>query len=150
VATFRCSVAPRLVVVSAFAVHASLARVLWKDVGLEGFYVSLGLVALAVVALRSLDEPGNPSGEVDRFLGDLSYPLFLCHFHAGALVLWALPSLCAARLRAAAALGIGGATVLAWAVHRVAEAPLVPLRSTLRRRPSQRAASVIAARASAP
>lgn len=122
----------RLAALAAFALHASLASAVWQDVTLGGFYVSLGLVAVVVAALRSLDERTHPAGAWDHVLGDLSYPLFLCHVLAGLLVARAAPALHAAWPGASAGCAVGLALVLAWVVHRAAEAPIAPLRARFR------------------
>lgn len=122
----------RLAVIGGFVLHASLASIVWQDVSVGGFYVSLGLVAIVVTALRSLDERTHPAGALDHVLGDLSYPLFLCHVLAGLLVARAAPSLREGRPGAATAVAIGVALILAWGVHRAAEAPIAPLRARFR------------------
>lgn len=65
---------------------------IWSDIDmlyLQGFYTALALGFLAVLALGAIDSASVPSvlGAIDRRLGDLSYPLFLCHVPVAALVL---------------------------------------------------------------
>src|SRR5262249_42999598 len=119
----------RAVAVAAFAAHSMLASAIYSDLAGAGFYVSLVLVAIVLMTLRSLDDRTHPAGRLDRFLGDLSYPLYLTHFHSALLVSWAAPGVSGV---AAAGLGLGTATSLAWAIHRTSETPLARLRGTLR------------------
>jgi peptidoglycan/LPS O-acetylase OafA/YrhL len=83
---------PVLLVVSlAFGINAALASKLWGNVFLGGLYASLILSFVLVLRLRHLKgESMRGLSGIDRFLGDLSYPIFLCHFAVAALVasLW--------------------------------------------------------------
>jgi peptidoglycan/LPS O-acetylase OafA/YrhL len=76
-----------LVVGLAFGVNAVLASRLWGSVFLGGLYASLFLSFVLVMLLRPLKgESLHGLSAIDRFLGDLSYPIFLCHFAVAVLV----------------------------------------------------------------
>jgi peptidoglycan/LPS O-acetylase OafA/YrhL len=117
--------------VAAFALHTALARAVWTDAWMGGFYASLGLVVVAVAALQSLDGRAHPARAIDRFLGDLAYPLFLCHMQVIAFVRWVAPSLSVTAPGAFGAASLLTAVGLAWGLHRATEVPLVPLRRRL-------------------
>lgn len=103
-----------------------------------GFYVSLAASAYLVACLAGIQARRAPVwlARVDRTLGDLSYPVFLCHFAVAGLLI---------------ELGFGGVrpggavlfttslplvNVVAWFLHRLVEEPLEGLRSRIRRRAS--------------
>ena len=73
-----------------FFLNGFTASFIWRDAYLEGFYASLFFSAYLLIVLSSLDRQGMPDWLVrsDRALGDMSYPIFLCHFHVAALVIW--------------------------------------------------------------
>src|SRR5208337_1707084 len=58
-----------------------------------GLYSSLLFSAFAMVTLMRLEPKALPDwmGRVDRFAGNLSYPMYLCHWGVGILVIWFLP-----------------------------------------------------------
>jgi len=58
-----------------------------------GIYSSLLFSAFAVATLMRLDPKALPDwmGRVDRFAGNLSYPMYLCHWGVGILVTWFWP-----------------------------------------------------------
>ena len=121
-----------------FAAHLLCARILWGPVlhvMLQGFYVSLGLATLATLALQRADDWHCPRWlrRSDAFLGNLTYPLFLCHFHVGALVWWLFPGWREPRLDFYA-LALIAATAASWLMHVSVERPLDRLRSALRAR----------------
>jgi peptidoglycan/LPS O-acetylase OafA/YrhL len=133
-----------------FAAHLLCASMLWHAVlrvVMQGFYVSLGLAALATFALQGADAWRCPQWlrRADAFLGDLTYPLFVCHFHVGALVWWLFPAGRDPRLRFYA-LALVASTIIAWLMHTAIERPLARLRSTLRarRREGQRRSATLA------
>jgi peptidoglycan/LPS O-acetylase OafA/YrhL len=119
----------------AFFFNAAAASRLWRDVGMSGFYVSLLLAAVVAVALRSPRLLTGRAAAVDRLFGDLSYPLYLCHYHARALVLWVAPGVSMTYPRSGGVLAVGLAVVISYLVCRVADHPLVELRNRLRMRP---------------
>ncbi len=90
----RLSVRPALAF-STTALTAGLmlgAGHIWSDIDalyLQGFYISIASGLLTVLALGAIDFSSVPRiiKTIDRRLGDLSYPLFLCHIPVAALVL---------------------------------------------------------------
>lgn len=58
-----------------------------------GLYSSLLFSAFAMVTLMRLKPRDLPSwmGSLDRFAGDLSYPMYLCHWSVGIVLAWLFP-----------------------------------------------------------
>lgn len=58
-----------------------------------GLYSSLLFSAFALVTLMRLDPKQLPGwmGSLDRFAGNLSYPMYLCHWSVGIMVTWFFP-----------------------------------------------------------
>ena len=55
-----------------------------------GLYTSLLFSAFAMVTLMRLNPRDLPAwmGSLDRFAGNLSYPMYLCHWSVGIVVTW--------------------------------------------------------------
>jgi peptidoglycan/LPS O-acetylase OafA/YrhL len=120
-----------LFAVALFAANASVGPQVW-NVFNACFYASVAFTAYAVAALGALRPQDLPPTlrRVDRFLGDLSYPVFLCHWsmaivivalglaheRGGALFLWSLPLV----------------NLCAWCLHRFVERPAESLRVRIR------------------
>jgi peptidoglycan/LPS O-acetylase OafA/YrhL len=74
-----------------FVVNAALApHAVLGSPALLHFYLSLLLGGALLVALARLRPADLPRwyARLDRLGGDLSYPIFLCHFHVAVLVVW--------------------------------------------------------------
>jgi peptidoglycan/LPS O-acetylase OafA/YrhL len=58
-----------------------------------GLYSSLLFSAFAMATLMRLDHRELPAwmGKLDRFVGNLSYPMYLCHWGVGIMVTWLFP-----------------------------------------------------------
>jgi peptidoglycan/LPS O-acetylase OafA/YrhL len=58
--------------------------------GILHYYLSLFFGGVLLTVLARLRPAGVPAGyaALDRLGGDLSYPIFLCHFHVAVLVVW--------------------------------------------------------------
>jgi peptidoglycan/LPS O-acetylase OafA/YrhL len=58
-----------------------------------GLYSSLLFSAFAMATLIRLDPKELPAwmGRLDRFAGNLSYPMYLCHWGVGIMVIWLFP-----------------------------------------------------------
>lgn len=71
-----------------FLLNAFYPVLFWKEIRVEGFYSSVFLSAYLVVCLVNLDGRDVPAWatRIDRFLGNLSYPIFLCHYPVVAYV----------------------------------------------------------------
>jgi peptidoglycan/LPS O-acetylase OafA/YrhL len=56
----------------------------------EGFYVSLLLNTYLLIALLNLSDWKFPAWfvKIDKLLGNISYPMFLCHWQTACLVAW--------------------------------------------------------------
>lgn len=98
-----------------------------------GFYASLGATAYVIVALGKLRASTLPPrfARLDQILGDLSYPVFLCHFSVGVLLAVAGLEVHSAEMFWWSLVPVN---VLAFLVHLVAERPVETLRDRIRSR----------------
>ncbi len=73
--------------------HVWLAQHLPRGPLVFGLYSSLLFSGLALVTLMRLDPAELPGwmSKVDRFAGNLSYPMYLCHWGVGIGLTWLLP-----------------------------------------------------------
>jgi peptidoglycan/LPS O-acetylase OafA/YrhL len=142
------------VAVAAFATHVWIASIVWgtANVLTSGFYVSLGLATVAITALASWGDLADSHRwlqTLDQRLGDLSYPVFLTHYAAGALVSGCSHGLRTSRPVVFLCAALVVTMLLSAAIHRVVEAPVNLVRAAVRgriREPSiTRAATVAAA-----
>ena len=90
-----------------------------------GLYTSLLFSGFAMVTLMRLDPRNCPSwiGRLDRLAGNLSYPIYLCHWAVGITVVWLFP----ARSRmdpSVFLIGFPVINVLAYLIYRHVERPL--------------------------
>ncbi len=71
-----------------FAGNVFFAAALWGNPRAYGVYVSVLTSFVLIWGLSGISTPALPSRLVraDRLLGDLAYPIFLCHFQVGALM----------------------------------------------------------------
>lgn len=77
---------------SMFILNGIAARYLWDDVKFQGFYVSIILSALLLISLINIKKNDVPFWfyRFDKFLGNLSYPIFLLHWHVATFVSWSI------------------------------------------------------------
>lgn len=75
--------------VTLYLANVFLSQYIFEDMFLEGFYLSILLAFFVTICLVKIDPEmlGARAGAIDRFLGDLSYPIFLCHWLVALLVL---------------------------------------------------------------
>jgi peptidoglycan/LPS O-acetylase OafA/YrhL len=127
-----------IVALTLFSANVSVGLWVW-NVFTTGFYASVAFTAYAVAALGALRPRDLPPTirRIDRFLGDLSYPVFLCHWSMAvvivalglahekgvALFLWSLPLV----------------NLCAWCLHRFIERPAESLRVRIRASSTSRA-----------
>jgi len=124
------------VTVLAFAAHALGAGSLWGDTDVVGYYASFVIAVAATLLLGRVDahEAQGIFRRADRFLGDLSYPIFLVHMPTaqtiascvgphGAITGWIFTFSCLPAIH-----------VAAYAVHRAVAAPVERLRGRVRER----------------
>ena len=128
----RFSGAAVVVALLAFWSHMLLAGRLWSQPMSGGFYVSLALAFLVLVALH--DPPAVPSGveRIDRWLGDVAYPLFLVHYHVGALVFAAVPGLKRGQPLLFLLVTVAASIAVSWLIHVGVERPIERLRRRIR------------------
>jgi peptidoglycan/LPS O-acetylase OafA/YrhL len=122
-----------------FVAHAVLAGRIWSDPMGVGFYFSLALAAYLLLCLTALRVDELPPRFVafDRSLGNLSYPVFLCHWFAAVIVAWlAFDS----RRPAGGALFWSSlilVNLVAYGIHSGVERPVERVRNALRPPPSR-------------
>jgi len=77
-----------LLALGVFLFNGLFTNSLWPDPRFEGFYASLLAALVAQVALLGLARSRMPGAvrQLDDFLGDLAYPIFLGHYLVGAAV----------------------------------------------------------------
>jgi peptidoglycan/LPS O-acetylase OafA/YrhL len=78
------------VAVTLYVVNAAVPNRIWPSEFMQGFYVSLCLTLYLVAALVSFDQRRLPGWlrSFDALLGNLSYPVFLCHLPLAPLLAW--------------------------------------------------------------
>jgi peptidoglycan/LPS O-acetylase OafA/YrhL len=117
-----------------FAVNLIISYV-WEDLG-RGlyFYLSIFLGTVLLINLRNVDSKDFPVlTKVDKFLGDLSYPMYVSHVTAGVLVLWAFwPNVPRHRGWDFFLLGYGYTIIFSYAIHRYVERPIESLRRRIK------------------
>jgi peptidoglycan/LPS O-acetylase OafA/YrhL len=109
----------------------------YRDPFGTGFYLSLlatGYVVIALMQIRRRDLP-SWAARTDRILGDLSYPVFLCHFPVAAWVIHL--GLAPARGPLTLLVAAIGSSMFAWLVHTALESPVNRLRDRIRGRASR-------------
>jgi peptidoglycan/LPS O-acetylase OafA/YrhL len=127
----------------AVTLYVANAALTWvhRDPFGTGFYLSLlatGYVVVALMQVRRRDLPGW-AARTDRILGDLSYPVFLCHFPIAA---WAIHfGLTPARGPLTLVVAALGSSAFAWLVHSALENPVGRVRDRVRGRASDAALS---------
>lgn len=129
---------PKFIAVPAglvFIVNIFYAHLLWDDVFTRGFYVSLAANTFFIASLTKL-EPKVASewhGRLDKSLGDLSYPVFLCHFNVMALILLADPFGTGARSPAMFFAALLLSALAGAIVHATVERRINSVRNSIRR-----------------
>ena len=122
--------------VTLYVANAALPWV-YRDPFGTGFYLSLlatGYVVIALMQVRRRDLP-SWAARTDRVLGDLSYPVFLCHFPVAAWVIHF--GLAPARGPLTLLVAAIGSSMFAWLVHTALESPVNRLRDRIRGRASR-------------
>lgn len=104
---------------------------LWGDPLFYGFFLFLILGFLLIIALSRIDSGSNPFiKKVDTFLGNLSYPVFLCHvFMACLIILFGLADKIGARLFIVSILPIN---LLSYVLYKYIEQPINNIRNKIR------------------
>ncbi|MBU0663426.1 MAG: acyltransferase [Proteobacteria bacterium] len=76
-----------------FLLYACFSNFLWANPRNFGFYISLILGIYLQISLANLKRSDMPSWlrVTDSKLGDLAYPIFLCHWHVGAAIAFIAP-----------------------------------------------------------
>ena len=119
-----------------FLLHAIFAEALWGHPMYAGFYVSLAIAAYLLVCLSSLDRARLPARlvQVDRFLGDLSYSVFLCHWLVALITTWIFFGSRPAGNSTLFWSSLVGVNVLAYLIHVSVERPVERMRDAVRPR----------------
>jgi peptidoglycan/LPS O-acetylase OafA/YrhL len=97
-----------------------------------GFYVSLALTAYVIAGLAAVDTTRVPPWlrKTDSLLGNLSYPVFLCHLPVASAM--AILGYSFSKGWALFWLSLPAVNIVAFAVHWASEQPLVALRDRVR------------------
>jgi peptidoglycan/LPS O-acetylase OafA/YrhL len=116
-------------IAAAFVTNACFSDTLWADPLMNGFYFSVGLSTLLVMALKDR-APRGWWARTDRALGRLSYPIFLMHWNVAAIVNAVTGGhLVQGALFAATFVPLN---VLGWALSEYVERPVERLRGEVR------------------
>ncbi len=101
-----------------------------------GLYSSLLFSAFAMVTLMRLDLKELPwwMGKIDRLAGNLSYPMYLCHWGVGIVVTWLLPGKSRIDL-SVFLIGFPVVNVVSYLIYRHVERPLQSWKLTGRVQP---------------
>jgi peptidoglycan/LPS O-acetylase OafA/YrhL len=89
-----------------------------------GLYTSMLFSAIAMVTLMRLEPKQMPPWlrRLDHVAGNLSYPIYLCHWGVGIVITWFLPSLSRESFWVFL-IGFPLVNLLAYAIHRFVEEP---------------------------
>lgn len=120
-----------------------LSPYLWRDPldARLGFYVQLLLAAYWTAVLARTRNPSARFRQADRFLGNLAYPVFLCHYHI-AVVFWWLTDIDRRFLLVCSYPLI---LITAFIIHAILESSLQATRNRIRQGSMERKPSVACA-----
>jgi len=105
--------------------HVWLAQNIPRGPLVFGLYSSLLFSGFAMVTLMRLDPVELPAwmGKLDRYAGNLSYPMYLCHWGVGIALSWLLPG--TTRMNPAVFLiGFPVVNLVSYLIYRHVERPL--------------------------
>jgi peptidoglycan/LPS O-acetylase OafA/YrhL len=121
---------------AAFAVNIVGALDRWIS-PLISFYLSLALTVVVAAMLRDIDvlAPVPRLRRADAWLGNLAYPLFLCHHAIMLMMVALLPASMPLHTFAVDASVVTLSLLAAWGMHRGLEVPIAALRNRLRPAP---------------
>jgi peptidoglycan/LPS O-acetylase OafA/YrhL len=121
-----------VIAVGLYLLNAAIPNRIWPSAFMEGFYLSLALTVYLLGALVSFDQARLPEWmrKLDARLGDLSYPVFLCHLPVAPLL--AFMDVSYAKGWRLFWLALPLVNLVAWLVHWLSERPLVSLRDRVR------------------
>jgi peptidoglycan/LPS O-acetylase OafA/YrhL len=124
------------VAMTLFLTNAVLARKIWGDERLVGFYVSLLTGGYVVISLSGIAKERVPPllQRMDKLMGDLSYPVFLCHWHIAAIVVWVGFAGTVPKGRDLFFTSIVFINLTAYILHMVVVQPIDKIRNTIRKR----------------
>jgi peptidoglycan/LPS O-acetylase OafA/YrhL len=107
-------------------------KAIWGDAFMGGFYVSLALTAYVIAGLAVVDAARVPAWlrRADILLGNLSYPVFLCHFPVASVM--AILGYSFTKGWELFWLSLPAVNIVALALHWASEQPLVALRDRVR------------------
>jgi len=115
-----------------YFVNAAIPDRIWPDEFMAGFYASLAITVYLVAALAALDVERLPGWlrTLDTQLGNLSYPVFLCHMPVAPIVAWM--GLTYVKGWKLFWIALPLVNVIGWLVHWLSERPLVWMRDRVR------------------
>lgn len=84
---------PLIMLLAFVAFKHAVTSGLYVDPMRFGLYYSLCANVLLICCLLPYSDPPQPLARIDRYFGNLSYPIFLSHYTAGMLMLTLFPSI---------------------------------------------------------
>ncbi len=79
--------------VAALLIFHSTRRHVYNDPMMAGLYVAIVANALLLILLSAFTPSSAKVGNIDKMCGRLSYPVFLCHYWVGLVVVTVFPTL---------------------------------------------------------
>jgi peptidoglycan/LPS O-acetylase OafA/YrhL len=116
---------PALVAAALWWGHVWLSTKFPGGPSVYGLYTSLIFSAIALAALMRLEPRQMPVWlfKLDRLAGNLSYPVYLCHWGVAIVVTWIFPALTRESFLVFA-IGFPLVNAAAYAIHKIVEEPL--------------------------
>ncbi len=100
-----------------------------------GFYINYLLCTITIISLTSGHFSAFIARDLDKKIGDLSYPIYLFHYQIGFLVLFVLNCLDIGAARGSSLLVVASIpviVVIAWAITRWIESPIMTIRARIK------------------
>lgn len=113
-----------------FLLYALFSSIIWVNPIAYGFYIALILGFCIQVSLANIKQKEIPSWvrTMDSRLGDLSYPLFLCHWHVGSIIAFLTPFGISSKGILLFIVVFLASTLLAFGIHQLIERPIEKIR----------------------
>lgn len=117
-----------------FLLYTGLSNYLWENPRNMGFYLSLVLAIYLQICLTKLSNANISFWLIalDRRLGDLSYPIFLCHWHIAAIIVFSAPFGISTKGLSLFIIGFLVSCCAAFAINQCIEKPIVKIRDYFR------------------
>ena len=118
------------IAITLFLLYASFSQLLWTNPRNMGFYISLILGMYLQISLTNIRKDSLPSWlrTLDIRLGNLSYPIFLCHWHLGAIIAFIAPFAVSTKGMSLFIIGLFASILVALAINQYIEMPIEKIR----------------------